>query len=48
MPTYYRQAKSNAGAGAAASELRARVGGDDAQFLFDEEEFELSFIRMSH
>jgi cell division protein FtsZ len=48
VPTYYRQAKSNAELEPRRPELRARaVGGDDAEFLFDEEEFEIpSFIRM--
>lgn len=49
VPTYYRQAKSGADAEERRPEFRARAvgGGDDAEFLFDEEEFEIpSFIRM--
>lgn len=49
VPTYYRNAKNNAAHEELQPDFRARAAnsGDDAEFLFDEEEFEIpSFIRM--
>lgn len=49
VPTYYRNAKNNAAQEDPQPDFRARAAnsGDDAEFLFDEEEFEIpSFIRM--
>lgn len=49
VPTYYRNAKNNAAHEEPQPDFRARAAnsGDDAEFLFDEEEFEIpSFIRM--